>query len=109
MITPHGKGLILYKLRYPDEIRSIDKVPDLGEVEIDDAQLQLAETLVSSLTKTFAEVDFTDRYKEALTELVATKVEGKQIVTLTETEDDKPVVDIMDALKASIEAAKKAS
>jgi len=109
MITPHGNGLIMYKLRYPDEIRDINKVPDLGEVEIDEDQLKLAETLVSSLTKTFDEVDFTDRYKVALTELVDTKVAGKQIVTLSEADDDKPVVDIMDALKASIEAAKKAS
>jgi len=109
MITPHGKGLILYKLRYPEEIRDINKVPDLEETEIDEDQLKLAETLVSSLTKTFAEVDFTDRYKEALVELVQTKIEGKQVVTLSQAEDDKPVVDIMDALKASIEAAKKAS
>ena len=109
MITPHDKGLILYKLRYPEEIRDINKVPDLEETEIDEDQLKLAETLVSSLTKTFAEVDFTDRYKEALVELVQSKIEGKQVVTLSQAEDDKPVVDIMDALKASIEAAKKAS
>ncbi len=109
MITPHGKGLILYKLRYPEELRDIEKVPDLGSTEVDEAQLQLAETLVSSLTKTFDEVDFTDRYKEALEELVQTKVDGKEIVQISESEDEKPVVDIMDALKASIEQAKKAS
>ncbi len=109
MITPHGKGLILYKLRYPEELRDIEKVPDLGNTEVDEAQLQLAETLVSSLTKTFDEVDFTDRYKEALEELVQTKVDGKEIVQISESEDEKPVVDIMDALKASIEQAKKAS
>ena len=109
MINPHGNGLILYKLRYPEELRDIEKVPDLGNVDVDDTQLQLAETLVSSLTKNFDEVDFTDRYKEALEELVKTKVDGKEIVQISESEDEKPVVDIMDALKASIEAAKKAS
>jgi len=54
----------------------------------------------------FGEVDFEDRYRDALMELVNKKVSGKQIVTVTEAEDDAPVVDIMDALKKSIEAAK---
>lgn len=107
LVTPHEEGLIMYKLRYPYEIRDINKVPDLGKAEVAEDQLKLAETLVSSLTKKFAEVDFTDRYKNALNDLVQQKVAGKQIVAIDDTEDDKPVVDIMDALKASIEEAKK--
>ncbi len=107
LLTPHQDALILYKLRYPYEIRDVAKVPDLGTVAVEDDQLKLAEMLVSSLTKTFDEVDFTDRYKIALDEMVQAKVAGKQIISIDETVDDKPVVDIMDALKASIEAAKK--
>lgn len=54
----------------------------------------------------FKEVDFEDRYRDALMELVDEKVSGKEIITVSEVEDDAPVVDIMDALKKSIEAAK---
>lgn len=106
LLVPHGNGLILYKLRYPDEVRSIKDVPDIQDVPIDEAQLQLAETLVSSLSKSFADVDFTDQYKDALMELVEDKVAGKQIVTIDEAEVDTPVVDIMAALQKSIEEAK---
>ncbi len=108
LITPHENALIMYKLRFPYEIRDIANVPDTSKMEeADKAQLKLAKQLVESLTTTFDKVDFEDRYRDALLELVEQKVQGKQIVSLDEGEEDKPVVDIMVALKKSIEAAKK--
>ena len=65
--------------------------------------------LIDSLTTTFDKVDFEDRYRDALLELVEQKVQGKEIVKMDDGEEDKPVVDIMVALKKSIEAAKKKS
>ena len=106
LIVPEGKGLVMYKMRYPYELRSIDDVPGLTDVEVDDTQLKLAETLIASLDKSFEEIDFEDRYRKALLEIVEDKVDGKEIVTLAEEDNDAPVVDIMDALKKSIEAAK---
>lgn len=104
----HKQGLVMYKLPYPYELRSMDNVPDLAEVEVDQAQLDLSQMPVVSLEKPFEEIDFTDRYKDALMELVGDKINGKEIVTISEEEEEAaPVVDIMDALKASIEAAKK--
>ena len=105
MSAEHG-GLFMYKLRYPYELRKMSDVPGLEESEIDETQLKLAETLVSSLSKPFDEIDFKDRYKKAFMEMVEEKVAGKEIISIEE-EDEKPIVDIMDALKASIEAAKK--
>jgi len=96
----------MYKLRYPEELRNVDNVPHLGEEDVDETQLKLAETLVDSMKTPFGEVDFEDRYRDALMELVDEKVSGKQIVTVADVEEDAPVVDIMDALKKSIEAAK---
>ena len=107
MIAPHGHGLIMYKLRYPYEIRDIADVPDLDEAPVEKDQLKLAETLVASLERSFTDIDFTDRYKDALDEMVSVKVAGKEVVSLEESEAETPVIDIMDALKASIEAAKK--
>lgn len=108
LITAEKNGIVMYKLRYPRELRKMEDVPDLEPVDIDEKQLALANTLVDSLSTTFEEVDFEDRYHEALMELVQQKVDGKQIIVASDaSEDDKPVVDIMEALKASIEEAKK--
>ena len=107
LLTAQGNGIIMYKLRYPYELRSLEDVPDLEDTEVDETELKLAETLIGSLDKSFSEIDFEDRYRDALLELVEDKVSGKEIVTLSEEVDSTPVVDIMDALKKSIEEAKK--
>ena len=107
LLTAQGNGIIMYKLRYPYELRSLEDVPDLEDAEVDETQLKLAETLIGSLDKPFGEIDFEDRYRDALLDLVEDKVSGKEIITLAEAVDSTPVVDIMDALKKSIEEAKK--
>ena len=107
LIAPQGKGLVMYKMRFPYELRDINKVPDLKDAPVDDKQLELAQTLIASLDKPFEEVDFEDRYRAALLDIVEAKVKGQEVVTLAEEPEEAPVVDIMDALKKSIEAAKK--
>lgn len=108
MLAPLGKGIVMYKLRYPHEIRSVKNVPDLEEeiIKVDDSQMKLAEQLVASLAKPFEEVVFEDKYRDAVIEMVNAKVEGKEVVATSEAVEE-PVVDIMSALKASIEEAKK--
>jgi DNA end-binding protein Ku len=108
IIVPEGNALMMYKLRYKDEVRLAKDVPDIKDVKIDDAQLQLAETLVTSLTKRFDDLVFEDKYKEALEKIVQSKVAGKEVITIGNEEPSAPVIDIMDALKKSIEEAQKA-
>jgi DNA end-binding protein Ku len=105
LLTPHEKGLMLYRLRYPNEVRSINEVPGLLEVKTDKEQLKLAKTLVDSMTKQFVDIEMKDHYTEELRKMINAKVEGKEIVTVSE--EEPVVVDIMTALKASIEQAKK--
>jgi DNA end-binding protein Ku len=108
LIMPHQNALIMYKLRFPHEIRQIEAVPDTNKFDkADEAQLALAKQLVDSLSKPFEKVDFEDRYRDAILEMVEKKVKGKQIVNMEQGDEDKPVVDIMDALKKSIEEAKR--
>jgi len=107
LLKAEGAGMIMYKLRYPDEVRALSEIPDIDGIEVDQKQLALAETLVDSLVTTFDKVDFQDRYKEALMDLVNEKIDGKQIVSISDEKEERPVIDIMDALKASIEQAKK--
>lgn len=105
LLTPQEKGIIMYRLRFPNEVRSINEVPQLLEVKADKEQLKLANTLVDSMTTKFANIEMKDRYYDALKEIIDAKIEGKEIVMMKEEEPE--VVDIMTALKASIDASKK--
>lgn len=108
LLTPEDEAIILYKLRYPYELKDINEVPNTESTPVDESQLKLAEQLVDSLAKPFSEVNFDDRYREKLLALIDKKIDGKEIVTVSDgEEEDKPTVDIMDALKKSIEASKK--
>lgn len=104
LIGPMENGIVLYKLRYANEVRAMKDVPQLDEQKIDKDQLKLARNLVDSMATTYKKLDLQDTYHEAVKELIEAKVSGKEIVTVTE--EPKPVVDIMAALKQSIEQAK---
>lgn len=104
LMAPKDNGLLLYKLRYPDEVRSIQQVPQLDGMEADKDQLKLAHTLVDSMTTKLEDIELKDRYHEALKDMIMAKVEGKEIISVTE--EERPVVDIMTALKQSIDQAK---
>ena len=109
LISSEKDGLVMYKMRYPEELRSIEDVPDVKDLSVDKAQLALAETLVSSLTMPFSDISFVDHYSESILTSVKQKIEGKETVALIEEAEEAPVVDIMEALKRSIEEAKAKS
>lgn len=106
LIAPYENAVALYKLRSPKEIRSVGEVPQVDgkSVGIDKQQLKLAKNLIESMTTKLGKIDMVDKYHDALREMIEAKVEGKQIVVVEE--EEKPTVDIMAALKKSIEQAK---
>jgi DNA end-binding protein Ku len=104
-IAPMDNGLVVYRLRYPAELRNIKAVPQLSDhVEVDPNQLKLARSLVDTMATSLDKIEFKDRYYEALKDVINAKVEGKEVVTFVE--EEQPVLDIMTALKQSIEKAK---
>jgi len=106
LLTPEQNGIVLYKLRYPNEVKRIGEVPQLLEnVKVDKAQIKMAKMLVDSMSKQFVDIEMKDNYQDALKSVIKAKIDGKEIVTVAE--EETPVVDIMTALKASIEKAKK--
>ena len=105
LLAPYDKGIVMYRLRYPHEVRNINEVPMLSQVKADKDQLKLAKTLVDSMTVRFADIEMKDHYTEALKEIIDAKVAGREVVMVAEEAPE--VVDIMTALKASIDAAKK--
>lgn len=104
MIAPNENAIVLYKLRSPKEIRNIKEIPQLDGKSVDKEGLKLARSLVDSMSTTLDKIDLTDRYHEALRAIIEAKIAGKEIITIEE--EEKPVVDIMTALKQSIEQAK---
>jgi DNA end-binding protein Ku len=104
MIGPMDGGLVLYKLRNPKELRKMESVPQLEKVEPNKEELKLSISLVESMSSTLEEIDMTDRYRDALRELIEAKIGGREVINVVE--EEKPVVDIMTALKLSIEKTK---
>ena len=96
---------VLETMYWPDEIR-VPKFDVLDEsVELRPQEIRMAKSLIDSLTDAFQPEEFTDEYRAALEELVQKKVQGEEI-TYTEEAEPSKVVDLMEALKASVEAAK---
>jgi len=104
-LSPHNGGLVLYKLRYPNEVRSMEDVPEIdAKASVNAEQLKLARNLLDSMTKPLDEIELRDKYGEAIREIIEAKIRGKEVVSVGE--EPRPVVDIMKALKQSIEQAK---
>ncbi|MBS1545603.1 MAG: Ku protein [Bacteroidetes bacterium] len=106
LLSPEKNGILMYKLRYPNEVKKISEVPQLLEdVQVDKEQIKMAKMLVDSMSKQFVDIEMKDNYQDALRSMIQAKIEGKEVVTVQE--EEARVVDIMTALKASIEKAKK--
>jgi DNA end-binding protein Ku len=96
---------VLETMYWPDEIREA-RFEELDEqVELRPQELRMARSLIDSLTDAFKPDEFHDEYRAALEELVAKKIQGEEITYAEEAEPSK-VVDLMEALRASVEAAK---
>ncbi len=104
-LSPKDNGMVMYKLRYPDEVKNLNEVPLLNGLKSNKEQLKLAKTLVNSMAAKFSDIKLEDHYQIALKELIKAKIDGKEIITTEE--EVTPVVDMMQALKESLEQAKK--
>lgn len=105
MLSPLDGGIVLYKLRNPRELRKMESVPQIENKEANKDELKLSMSLVESMAAELKDIDLTDHYRDALREMIEAKVAGKQVVSVTE--EEKPVTDIMAALKESIERTKR--
>jgi len=104
-IRPRDGGVVLTTLMYQDEVKPPPEIPATKPVVISDEEVDLALQLIKALTMEFDPSKFRDRYRDALMEMITAKVEGKELPTIVRPEA-KPTVDLMAALKASLEAAK---
>jgi DNA end-binding protein Ku len=105
VMSPIGPGIVLYKLRYAQEVRDVHDVPQVEETaEVKESELELAQQLIETMSRPFEEIEYRDRYQEALKELIEARIEGREVVTVEE--EEAAPADIMSALEASIAQAR---
>jgi DNA end-binding protein Ku len=104
-IRPIGEGLLLEQLHYADEIRPFSEVP-IEDAELRDAELELAKALIAQgAGEKFEPARYRDEVRERMLELINRKVEGEDISTAaTAPEAEHKIIDLMEALKASLQA-----
>jgi DNA end-binding protein Ku len=105
VLRSHDSTILLETLFYPDEIRQ-ERGVDLSAVKVSERELEMAFTLIDLLKQPFDPSEYKDHYREALAQLIEAKLEGKQVVTSPPTRETK-VIDLADALRRSVEAAKR--
>lgn len=103
MVRPHEDGLLMEQLYYSEEIRSFTEVP-LEEGEVNEAELGLALQLIEQASSdSFDPAMFKDEVREKTLELIQQKVDGQEITAAPAEESKTQIIDLMAALKASIE------
>ena len=104
MLEPFGKGIMGTMLHYPYEIRSEDAVfEEIPETDLPAQMLGLAEEIIDRMTGEFEPDKFEDRYENAMIELIRSKQAGLPAPKDKPTSRPANVVNLMDALKRSIE------
>ena len=103
-IRPRDGAIMLETLYYPDEIRAVEV--ETGGAKVSDRELDMAFTLIELLRKPFEPEEYHDHYREALSQLIEAKLEGRDVVKAPAAQETK-VIDLADALRKSVEAARK--
>jgi len=104
VLRPYEKGLVLHTMYYADEVRDFDAI-ELEGGQARDKEVHLAEMLIDELTeKEFKPLQYKDEYRERLIDRIKAKSKGKSIA-VEEPEEEKgaEVIDIMEALRRSLQ------
>ncbi|MCP3979136.1 MAG: Ku protein [bacterium] len=102
MLRPFDKGLVMQQLRYADEIRPMKEVP-LGDADVKAAELKLALQIIDQgISETFRPKDYDDEVRTRTLKVIERKVEGQEITEQPAEAPKAQVIDLMDALKASL-------
>jgi DNA end-binding protein Ku len=104
LIRPFGKGLMLHTVYYSDEVRPAEDVDQATNEPVKEAELTLAKRLIDELTQeNFDPSKYHDQYRERVLEMAQQKVAGQQVTEAPPEPRRGQVIDLMSALKASLE------
>ncbi|NLY19392.1 MAG: Ku protein [Clostridiaceae bacterium] len=103
-IIPREDGMLISTMFYEDEVKDLPK--SYNKQSLGKEELSMAKTLINSMDTPFNPEEYKDEYQEKLRKLIEDKIAGKEIVA-AKAADQGNVINLMDALKASIEQTKK--
>jgi DNA end-binding protein Ku len=98
LLTPLGDGILMEQLKYSHEVRTMDEVP-IGDAEVKDRELALAVQLIQQIA---TDEFHPDQYKDDVLELIQRKIEGEDITEAPMEAPQAQIIDLMEALKASL-------
>jgi DNA end-binding protein Ku len=106
ILRPLGKGLVMQQLYYPNEIRSMDEL-DLGDAVVKDNELKMAVQLAEmGAADEFHPENYKDEVADRIKAQIQKKIDGEQITAIDVEQPRAQVIDLMEALKASLESPK---
>lgn len=103
-IIPREDGVLISTMFYADDIKELQK--HYTKPEVSGEELNMAKTLINSMNTPFDPAKYKDEYQTKLRALIETKISGKEVVA-PQTEGGGKVIDLMEALKASVANAQK--
>ncbi len=103
-IIPREDGILVSTMFYADDIKEVQK--QYIKPEVSEQELSMAKTLINSMDTPFEPSKYKDEYQARLRSLIETKISGKEVIA-AESDNTGKVIDLMEALKASVEKAKK--
>jgi DNA end-binding protein Ku len=105
-LDPFENTMLLSTLYWPDEIRALGELElPKDEPEVKPAEKRMAAQLIEAMTGEFDPEQYRDEYREALMQVIESKIEGRETVAAPEPEEGTKLVDLMAALQASVMAA----
>src|SRR3989441_8764368 len=103
MVRPVAEGLVMQQLLYAGEVRSMKEI-DIPKSEVKEAELKLAQQLIEQqASETFDPATYVDEVRGRIEAAVQKKVEGQEITMAEAPEGGAQVIDLMEALRASLE------
>jgi DNA end-binding protein Ku len=110
LVRARGSGLVLETLYLVEDVYSQAEIDEaMEETEVKEAELDLARQIVEGLSAEFEPAELTSEYRRDLRALLEAKMRGEEITVPEPTEEPTPAVDLIEALKASVAAAKVTS
>ena len=105
-VKPQEHGLVMYTLHHAAEMRGIDQVEELDSVPktVKPDELKLAKQVVETFAGDLNLAEYRDEYKEELRRIIDAKVAGEEVVAAPVAEPPSNVVDLMAALRKSLDA-----
>ena len=104
-VQPKDKGLVMYTMRRANEIRSMDAIDELGGVpaKVKPDEIKLAKQVIANFEGELDLTEYKDAYQEELQRIIDAKIAGEEVVA-TEEQTPPKVVNLMDALRRSLDS-----